>query len=77
MTHPLPSTRARANEGYQVSITLEGSDIENDPLTFRVVDAPVNGALEIGTDGSTVVLPFVDVTNGLIHLRCKRRTPRF
>ena len=60
---PVAFDQARANEGYQVSITLEGSDIENDPLTFRVVDAPVNGALEIGTDGSTVVyMPFVDVT---------------
>ena len=60
---PVAFDQARANDGYQVSITLEGSDIENDPLTFRVVDAPVNGALEIGTDGSTVVyMPFVDVT---------------
>ena len=54
--------QARTNDGYQVSITLEGPILK---MTHhhRVVDEPINGALEIGTDGSTVVyMPFVDVT---------------
>ena len=36
---------ATTSEDTSTSITLTGSDAENDPLTFTVVNGPANGVL--------------------------------
>ncbi|MEZ6112427.1 MAG: Ig-like domain-containing protein [Pirellulaceae bacterium] len=35
------------NEDTAVAVSLSGSDVENDPLTFTVIDSPTSGTLSV------------------------------
>lgn len=43
-------------EDTQLAITLSGSDVENDPLTFQIVTSPAHGSLS-GTAPNLIYLP--------------------
>ena len=49
----------RTKEDIPIEITLKGSDIENDPLTFRIVSEPIKGTIE-GTPPRLIYKPNAD-----------------
>lgn len=57
------SLNAETEQGVPVQITLAGTDIENDALSFRIVDAPDHGNLE-GTAPSLRYVPTATFSGG-------------
>ena len=77
---------AATSEDTSASITLTGSDVENDPLTFTVGTAPANGVLTgvapdltytpnadfFGVDSFTFTASDEDLTNGEATIAIRR-----
>ena len=65
------SLASETNEGTAIPITLSGTDLDNDPLTFTIVSGPFAGTLEL-------VTPQDPITDPQCHLHpgsqlCRRR----